>query len=317
MTREHTSVSAYVFVLVLILLGCQSRQQLKPGEGFVNVKGGRVWYRIIGEGKGTPLLLTHGGPGGTSRGFYQFAPLGKDRPIILFDQLGSGRSDHHEDTTLLTVENFVAQVDALKDALGLREFYLHGHSWGTALALEYYGKHPEGIKALIFNSPYFNTAIWKADADTLIMTLPDSVQQAIYEGEKTGDFQSGAYLMANEVYAKNFGVRTTRLTSELDTVPAPGNKFIYNYMWGPTEFTATGTLKAYDNIAGLKRVTVPTLFITGEFDEARPKTVHYFQTLVPRSKLVVIAGAGHGTMHDNREQNIGAIQTFLGSLDAH
>src|SRR5688572_28357968 len=76
----------YVSVLaVLAFTGCQFSPDLRPGEGYVEVKGGRIWYRIIGEGKGTPLLLTHGGPGSTSRGFYQFAPLGADRPIILFD----------------------------------------------------------------------------------------------------------------------------------------------------------------------------------------------------------------------------------------
>jgi proline iminopeptidase len=245
-----------------------------------------------------------------------FAELGADRPIILFDQLGSGRSDHNEDTTLLKVDNFVSQVAALKTELGLKDFYLHGHSWGTALALEYYSRHPEGIKGLIFNSPYFNTRIWKADADTLIMTLPDSVQQAIKVGEQSGDFKSPGYLLANEVYARNFEVRKTRLTSDLDTVDSPGSTFIYNYMWGPTEFTATGTLKTYDNLDDLTRVSVPTLFITGEFDEARPKTVRSFQGLVPGSMFVVIDGAGHGTMHDNREQNFRAIKTFLDSLDA-
>lgn len=313
--RTVWSTGVLAVITALIFYSCQSRPALRPGEGYVDVKGGKVWYRIIGEGKGTPLLLTHGGPGGTSRGFYQFAPIGDDRPIILFDQLGSGRSDHHEDTTLLTVDNFIEQITLLKARLGLKEFYLHGHSWGTALALEYYSKHPEGIKALIFNSPYFATSIWKADADTLIMTLPDSVQTAIWTGEQTGDFESPSYQMANDVYAKNFGVRSTRLTSELDTVPAPGSRFIYNYMWGPTEFTATGTLQAYDNLAALEAVAVPTLFITGEFDEARPATVRYFQTMVPGSKFVVIEGAGHGTMHDNRAKNISAIKIFLDSLD--
>jgi len=303
-------------VTVSMLLSCESRPRLKPGEGFVDVQGGKIWYRVIGEGKGRPLLLTHGGPGGTSRSFYLFAELGKDRPLILFDQLGSGRSGANEDTTLMTVDHFIEQVAALKAELGLEAFYLHGHSWGTALALEYYTHHPEGIKGLIFNSPYFNTRIWKADADTLIMTLPDSVQQAIRVGEQTGDFQSAGYLMANEVYAKEFGVRKMRLLSDLDTVEAKGSKFIYNYMWGPTEFTATGTLKNYDNLDELPRVSVPTLFITGEYDEARPKTVATFQKLVKGSKFVVIEGAGHGTMHDNLKQNMGAIRMFLDSLDA-
>jgi proline iminopeptidase len=305
----------FTFIIITLFAGCKSTPQLKAGEGYVTVKGGKIWYRILGEGKQTPILMLHGGPGGTSKSFYQFASLGEDRPVIIFDQLGSGRSGDNTDTTLLKVENFVEQVEALKTSLGLKEFYLHGHSWGTALALEYYLKYPKGIKAIIFNSPYFSTSVWKADADTLISTLPDSIQLAIKTGEKNHDYESPAYKNANEVFSKNFGVRKTRLTSELDTSTAKGSKFIYNYMWGPTEFTATGTLINYNRVQSLKTIKVPTLFITGEFDEARPATAKYFQSLVPNSKFVMIEGAGHGTMHDNKSQNISAIKTFLDELE--
>ena len=308
-------ISSFAFIIIVFFSGCKSVTHLKPREGYVNVQGGKIWYRILGEGNKTPMLMLHGGPGGTSRSFYQFASLGEDRPVIIFDQLGSGRSDYHTDTTLLTVESFVEQVQTLKTSLGLKEFYLHGHSWGTALALEYYLKYPKGIKALLFNSPYFSTAVWKADADTLISTLPDSIQLAIKTGEKNHDFESPQYKNANEVFSKNFGVRKIRLTSELDTAISKGNTFIYNYMWGPTEFTATGTLINYNRVQSLKTIKVPTLFITGEFDEARPATVKSFQRLVPKSKFVMIEGAGHGTMHDNKSQNINAIKNFLDEVE--
>jgi proline iminopeptidase len=307
--------SLFAFIIITLSISCKSVPQLKAGEGYVKVKGGKIWYRILGEGKQTPILMLHGGPGGTSKSFYQFASLGEDRPVIIFDQLGGGRSDYHTDTALLKVENFVEQVEALKTSLGLKKFYLHGHSWGTALALEYYLKYPEGIKAIIFNSPYFSTSLWKADADTLISTLPDSIQLAIKTGEKNHDFESPGYKNANEVFSKNFGVRKTRLKSELDTATSAGNTFIYNYMWGPTEFTATGTLIYYNRVQSLKTIKVPTLFITGEFDEARPATVKYFQSLVPNAKYVMIEGAGHGTMHDNRSQNLSAIKDFLADIE--
>lgn len=305
----------FIFIILASFISCKTSPDLKPGEGYVNVTGGKIWYRILGEGKGTPIMMLHGGPGGTSKSFYQFASLGNDRPIIIFDQLGSGRSGNNTDTALLKVENFVEQVQALKTSLGLKEFYLHGHSWGTALALEYYLKHPEGVKAIIFNSPYFSTSMWKKDADTLISKLADTIQLAIKNGEMNHDYESAAYKNANEVFSKNYGVRKTRLTSELDTSTAKGSEFIYNYMWGPTEFTATGTLINYDRVQSLKTIKVPVLFITGEFDEARPATVKYFESLVPGSKFVMIDGAGHGTMHDNREQNIKAIKDFLEEVE--
>lgn len=86
-------------------------------------------------------------------------------------------------------------------------------------------------------------------------------------------------------------------------------------MWGPSEFTATGTLKNYDRFENLKEIKVPTLFLTGEFDEARPSTVRSFHNQVRGSEFVVIEGAGHGTMHDNRDQNIEAIRSFLNRID--
>lgn len=308
-------IGLFALIIIAFFAGCRSVPQFKAGEGYVQVPGGKIWYRIIGEGKQTPILMLHGGPGGTSRSFYQLAALGQDRPVIIFDQLGSGRSGYHADTSLLTVENFVAQVEALKTSLGLKTFYLYGHSWGTALALEYYLKHPKGIKAIVFNSPYFSTSIWKADADTLISTLPDSIQLAIKTGEKNQDFESPAYQNANVVFSKNFGVRKTRLTSELDTAISKGNAFIYNYMWGPTEFTATGSLIHYDRVQSLKTIKVPTLFITGEFDEARPATVQKFQHLVPGARFEIIEGAGHGTMHDNKIRNINVIKLFLEEVE--
>lgn len=303
-----------VFVIPF-LYACQQKSIDQPHEGYISVKGGKIWYRIFGEGKGTPIMMLHGGPGGTSRSFYQFEEIGKDRPIVIFDQLGGGRSDYHTDSSLLTVDNFVEQVEAVRKELGLTSFYLHGHSWGTALALEYYLKYPQAVKAISFNSPYFSTKVWKADADTLIASLPDSIQQYIKTGEQTHTFDSPEYQRANTFFAKNFGLRTERKKSELDTAEAKSNKFIYRYMWGPTEFTATGSLLNYDRIESLRTIKVPVLFITGEFDEARPQTVQRFQQMVPGAKLAVIPNAGHSTMHDNKEENIKVLKAFLAEVE--
>lgn len=310
----RSSYFSLFFVLVLSA-GCLNKSKLEPKEGYIQVKGGMIWYRVFGEGNGTPIMMLHGGPGSTSRSFYQFQEIGNDRPIIIFDQLGSGRSDYHEDTTLLTVDNFVEQVEAVRKELRLDKLFLHGHSWGTALALEYYLKYPQAVKAISFNSPYFSTKVWKADADTLIASLPDSIQQYIKTGEETQVFDSPEYERANAFFAKNFGLRTARRKSELDTAEAKSNKFIYRHMWGPTEFTATGTLLNYDRIESLRSIKVPVLFITGEFDEARPQTVQRFQQMVPGAKFAVIPNAGHSTMHDNKEENTKVLKAFLAEVE--
>jgi len=310
-------ISVYYFLLCLLVLGCteqstvQTNPILKSGDGFVEVEGGKIWYGIMGEGDNTPLLCMHGGPGGTSRSFYHLSEISEDRPVIMFDQLGSGKSDHHKDTSLLEVKKFVEQVEAIRAELQLNEFYLVGSSWGTALALEYYTKYPEGVKGIIFNSPYFSTAIWSEDAKMLIANLPDSIQTAIEVAERDSSFNTDAYAAANTFFLSKHGRRNELIKHPYDTATSYGSAFVYNYMWGPSEFTAKGTLKNYDNTSNLKKVQVPTLFTTGEFDEARPETVKELSQLVEGAEFVVIPNAAHYSLNDNRPAVVKAMKDFI------
>jgi proline iminopeptidase len=313
--------AATLFMLLLFFIyGCTynkklSKPYLQQGEGFVEVEGGKIWYGIMGEGNNIPLLCLHGGPGGTSKSYYNLSEIAKERPVIMFDQLGTGRSDYHQDTVLLKVEKFVEQVKAIKSALELKEFYIMGGSWGAALALEYYIHYPEGIKAIIFNSPYFSTPIWTEDAAKLVAALPDSIQTAIRIAERDSIFDTDSYATANDFFASLHGRRKALVKHPYDSVESKGNSFIYNYMWGPSEFTATGTLRNYDNHQNLRNVAIPALFTTGEFDEARPETVEKLSLLTPNSKFIIIPDAGHSTLNDNGQAMRTAIQEFLKNLE--
>ena len=308
--------SKYYFLILLLISSCtfnskKSNPFLEQREGFVEVEGGKIWYGIMGEGDHAPLLCLHGGPGGTSKSYYNLSEISKERPVIIFDQLGTGRSDYHQDTTLLKVEMFVAQVEAITSELKLNEFYLLGSSWGAALALEYYIQHPEGVKGIIFNSPYFSTPIWTKDAARLVSELPDSIQTAIHIAERDSVFDTDSYITANSFFASKHGRRKELLKHPYDSVKSERNTFIYNYMWGPSEFTATGTLRNYDNVQSLKKVKVPALFTTGEFDEARPETVNEVSQMVDDARFVMIPDAGHFSLNDNRQAVVTAIQEFL------
>src|SRR5262249_47797988 len=182
-----------VLAIALVLsLGCRERG-LTAGEGFIAAPGGEVYYRVLGSGTKPPLLLLHGGPGGPSCGFMALADLASDRPLVLYDQLGSGRSQRPNDTTLWRADRFVDEVGAVRDALGLRRVHLLGHSWGGALAAEYLlTKKPDGVLSVIFSSPLLSTPRWVADARTLRSTLPDTVQATLgaCETVETADTES-------------------------------------------------------------------------------------------------------------------------------
>jgi proline iminopeptidase len=316
-TMKATKIHRFAILTLLLvfILGCQPKKVLTPGEGYVEVTGGKVWYRIVGQGDQTPLLLLHGGPGFPSYYLNPLAALSKDRPVIFLDQLGCGRSDNLEDTSLMTVDAFVEQLEQFRASLGLEEFYLYGHSWGTMLGMDYYVKYPQHIQALILASPALSTSKWTEDAEVLIATLPESVQMAINTNVETGTYDAPEYQQAINEYYQRFVARKLPWDPNMDSTFTQANEEIYNHMWGPSEFTATGNLKYYDRTADLSKIEVATLYICGEYDEARPPTVQYYQSLTPGSKFVMIENAAHVTMHDNPQRDIEVISSFLNEID--
>ncbi|TFH64661.1 MAG: alpha/beta fold hydrolase [Gemmatimonadales bacterium] len=162
---------------------------LVEGESYLELPAGRMWYQVVGSGPGTPVIMIHGGPGFSSHYLTPLTALAGERPVILYDQLGSGRSDINSDTTLWTEAAFVAQLEALRASLGIEKFHLLGHSWGTMLGAQYYFAHPDRVASLVFSSPALSIPDWLADGRALIATLPAPVQEVIarHEAERTFD----------------------------------------------------------------------------------------------------------------------------------
>lgn len=312
---NQTKLIAFIGLVLVLIIGCDNqKRKIKTGEGFVNVRGGKIWYRVVGEGDKIPILLLHGGPGSASYYLNPLRPLSNDRSVITFDQLGCGRSDGITDTSLMTMDNYVEQIKQLLTTLEVKDVYLYGHSWGTMLGTDYYLKYPEGVHALILASPLLSTNLWVKDADTLISMLPDTIQFVLNESKKSSPQDSSKLAKAIEYYVKNYYARKPSI-SYRDSTGSKAGENVYRYMWGNSEFHATGTLKNYDRTSDLKKIRVPTLYITGEFDAARPATVKYYQTLTPNSKFEIIKGAGHDTMNDNPDADIKVISSFLSDLE--
>jgi len=289
----------------------------QPGEGFVGVTGGPVWYHVAGSGPGVPLLLLHGGPGGTSCGFSRLELLGDQRPLIRYDQLGSGRSGRPEDSSLWQVDRFIEELHTLRLHLGLDRLHLLGHSWGASLAAAYVlAKGTDGIVSLTLSSPLLSTPAWIADANLLRQQLPEDVQRVLAEHEAAGTTDSEAYQQATEVFYERFVYAGPAPEEAPECAGAPWNPVVYEYMWGPTEFYATGNLLEFDLTARLHEIDVPTLFIAGEHDEARPETVETFRQRIPGARLEIIQGAAHATISKAPERYATVLEEFLDAAEA-
>jgi proline iminopeptidase len=290
-------ISSFILVLAAVLgASAASADQNARRSGFVQVAGGPLWYEIAGDANGVPLLTLHGGPGGTSCGLQLLYPLSDERPVIRYDQLGSGRSGRPKDSSLWNRDRFVEALHTLRQELGLERMHLQGHSWGGALAAYYVlEKGTEGIVSLTLSSPLISTPLWIRDANALRATLDPEVQAVLDKHEADGSVEHPDYIAATEVFYSQFLSRGEP-EEEASCPDAPRNSVIYNQMWGPTEFYATGSLQDFDLTARLGEIDVPTLFVTGEFDEARPETVKAFADAVPGARFEVIPGVGHASI---------------------
>ena len=302
--------------LCMALAGCGGKPHaLQPGEGHVAVEGGKIWYRIAGSGTKTPLILLHGGPGVPSNYLKPLLALADERPVIIYDQLGAGRSDHVSDTALFTTARFVRELQALRDSLGITHAYLLGHSWGTILGAEYALAHPEGVKGLILASPALSVARWLHDADSLLKLMPDSTQRTIHRLEAQHAETTAAYQAAIMPYYTAYLGRKTPWSADIDSSFGGINPVLYNYMQGASEFVVTGTLKNYDVTPRLRELRMPVLYLAGDHDEATPTSTRAYAAMTPGAKLEIIPNSGHLMTNDNPEGMIRAVRSFLDSLD--
>ena len=288
---------------------------LRIGESFLEVPGGKIWYKVSGYGDGIPVVLLHGGPGGSSFYLKAFEDLGSDRPVIRYDQLGGGKSEMVTDTSLFTIEHFVNELDLLRTHLGIKNWHVFGHSWGTILAIEYYRTFPKNVSSLTFGSLCFDIPAWEQSTNNLLETLPDSLQDAVRIAEATGNYDNPMYEEAmNQFYAKyvwgpNFDL------PDFDSLMSTFNAALYGYMWGPSEFSITGTLSDYNSTSLLSKIGIPTLFTVGEHDEISPEMVKKYAGMVKNSQITVFSGSSHMTPWDARDESITTQREFLISVD--
>jgi proline iminopeptidase len=286
-----------------------------PGEGYIEVEGGRVWYEIVGAGPGTPLLLLHGGPGAPSEYLRPMAALGSDRPVVFYDQLGAGRSDRPSDPSLWRVERFVDELATVRQVLGLEQIHLYGHSWGTMLAVEYMLTNPDGVQSLTLASPAISVRRWSEDAERLLAQLPVELQQAIERHEVDATTHDPEYEAAVMEYYRRFLCRRDPWPPELQQSLEILNMDVYGRMWGPSEFTATGTLKNFERESALPDLQLPVLYTVGRYDEVTPETVRHYSELTPHSRLEILEDSAHMTMLDEPETYNAVIRRFLAEVE--
>lgn len=119
--------------------------------------GNRVYWEVCGNPEGKPALVVHGGPGsGCGEGWRRLFDPERYR-VVLSDQRGCGRSTPHAsdpatDMRHNTTWHLVADMERLRERLGIERWLLHGGSWGSTLLLAYAERHPERVSEIVIGA---------------------------------------------------------------------------------------------------------------------------------------------------------------------
>ena len=282
---------------------------------FIEHRFGKTYFTKKGRSGKTPIIWLHGGPGGMHKADSEVFQLSEERPVYCYTQIGSGRSSPTEKKHW-NIETFVAELAILIKAWGLSEFHLMGGSWGTTLALEFYLRQSgKGIRSLVFQSPLFNARDWMLDGKSLIKDMPQKTQKIINTCHEIGASDAKVYQDAMYEYYLKHVLRNPKLLKEMFSRKNPSGAKIYEHMWGPSEFKATGTLKTYSRLKDLNKIKVPSMIICGEHDEARPATGVKYANKISACTFAEVKGASHSIWAEKPKKMKTLINDFLGDID--
>jgi proline iminopeptidase len=279
---------------------------------------GQTFYQLRGSKRssGLPIICLHGGPGGHSRFMTDLFRLADNRQVVIYDQIGGGRSSP-TGKKLWKVQTFVHELELLVEHLGFKQFHLFGGSWGTTLALEYYlkGRNRSKVASLVFQSPMFSATDWQRDANQLVANLPAKERKIIRYCHEIEATDSKVYQDAMKLYYSMHVCRNKAKSKRGALVKNSHGNQVYEYMWGASEFSATGTLKNYNKVSQLEKIGCPTLFICGEYDEARPNTAKQYAKKISTADFVEITNASHAILAERPAQLVKTIRQFVSGID--
>lgn len=297
---------------------------MKETEGQADYGGYKTWYKLRGDlaGGKRPLVVLHGGPGCTHDYVQAYGDIAETgRPVVLYDQIGNGRSTHLPDKgpDFWTVDFFIGELENLVDHLELRGgFHVLGQSWGGMLGAEYAVRRPVGLKSLVIANSPASMDLWVSEANRLREGLPPDVQKTLLRHEKAGTTDSAEYAEAVKVFNARHVCRIVPIPDEVQRTfkAIEDDPTVYHTMNGPSEFHVIGTMRDWTIIDRLDRINVPTLLISGRHDEATPATVQPYADHIPDTRWQIFENSSHMPHVEEKAACLKATAEFLDAVEA-
>jgi proline iminopeptidase len=271
-----------------------------------------IYYEECGNTNGTPVVFLHGGPGsGLVTDHRRFFNPSAYR-VVLFDQRGSGQSTPHACLEENTTWDLVADIERLREHLGIERWVVFGGSWGSTLALAYTETHPERVRALVLRGIFLgrksdNDWIYQSGANAIFPDVWEEFVNVIPEAER-GDLMAAYYkrLTSDDEKVSHEAARAWRIWEGSTSKLLPDPKLMERF--GEVEFAlAIARIECHyfisniflpsenyllENVSKIRHI--PTVIVQGRYDVLCPMTSAWeLHKAFPEAELVVVPDAGH------------------------
>ncbi|UCG01002.1 MAG: alpha/beta hydrolase [Candidatus Heimdallarchaeota archaeon] len=285
-------------------------ERFSPGGHYVNIRGIKLWYYV--QGSGPVLLVQPGGAGwgGDASPYIEtLKPFEKVRTVIYLEPRGIGRSQRLTDPHAYKMEEYVKDIESLRNYFGAPQIAIAGHSHGGFVALKYALQYPKMVESLLLidTSPYIYFGDYHSwlskrkgyrEASSALKKLQNDVSLSDDEKER-----ATLKILLPVIHFYDFDKVSTQVNNYLTNMVVSAKPHQYfNHYEAPK----------YDLRESIQQINAPTLIINGDDDMPHivlgSKYLHDHLSLVNH---VVIENCGHWPMIEAPDSFFRAAIPFL------
>ncbi|MBP1950878.1 alpha/beta fold hydrolase [Virgibacillus litoralis] len=284
----------------------------KITQGYIKSENYKTFYEVhtpnYFNSESTPIILLAGGPGLSFKTLTPLLNLAETRPIIAYDQIGSGKSTRSEQLTSLNIEDFMEQFNNVVSELGATKFHILGHSWGTILGVNIALEYPGNIQSLILQS---GIADWKKCLEARrkfeLEYYPEDLKKTIKklnEGIKVSpdEVEDATNKFNNQFYCR--AKYPKYLCDALNDKDLGTNQLI----WNPEKNKEMANYKICNRLDEIK---CPTFIISGKYDGISVGQGELFSSGIKNSTHVEFKNSSHYAHIEEEIAYLEQVKNFL------
>jgi proline iminopeptidase len=231
--------------------------------------------------------------------------------VVCFDQLGCGKSDRPTDPALWTLQRYVEEVEIVRQTLNLGVVHLLGQSWGTWLGIEYALTYPNTFKTITLADGAANIPHLVAELERLRGALGAETVAMMQRHEAEGTIDHPEYKGAIDILNYRHVCRLQTWPDAVNRSLSDWNMAPYTAIQGPNEFCYTGSIKDWNRVADLHRITQPALVLCGLHDELTPACSRLIHQALPNSRIKIFQNSSHLPFWEEPEPYFEILTAFL------